>query len=81
MWYSRGVERERASTQNIVNINKHKMIVSELIAKLQQLPPDKEVKITDGYETKCYEGDFYVGLFSDGDDSFVDIGIGGCEIE
>lgn len=56
------------------------MTVSELIAKLEQLPLEKEVKITDGYEGHFYEGDFYVGLFSDGDDSFVDIGIGGFKV-
>jgi hypothetical protein len=57
------------------------MNVSELIQKLQQFSPDKEVCITDGYECKFYKGEFSVSLFEDGDDSFVDIGIGGCEIE
>jgi hypothetical protein len=54
------------------------MIVSELIQKLQQLDPNKEVIITDGYECNCYRGDFTVVEFDDTYDSFVDIGIGGC---
>jgi len=57
------------------------MNVSELIQKLQQFPPDKEVCITDGYEGKFYNGEFSVSLFEDGDDSFVDIGIGGFMVE
>jgi hypothetical protein len=57
------------------------MNVSELIQKLQQFPPDKEVCITDGYECKFYKGEFSVSLFEDGDDSFVDIGIGSFMVE
>ncbi len=53
------------------------MTVAELIQKLNQFPQDMEVKITDGFNLNFYGGDFTVEVFED----FVDIGIGGCEIE
>ena len=56
------------------------MIVSELIAKLQEFPPECEVVITDGYRYHFYKGDFEVRLFEDMDGSqVVDIGIGGFD--
>ena len=55
------------------------MTVAELIEKLNTFPQDKEVKITDGFQSFFYEGDFEVQLFEDTDNTcFVDIGIGGC---
>ena len=41
-----------------------------------------EVQITDGYQFHFYKGDFAFQLF-EGDDgeTFVDIGIGGCDYD
>lgn len=54
------------------------MTVAELIEKLQKFPQNQQVKITDGFNYKFYEGDFELQLFEDVDgETFVDIGIGG----
>lgn len=56
------------------------MTVAEWIEKLKEFPQDKEVKITDGFKSHFYEGDFDFQLFEDVDGStFVDIGIGEFE--
>ena len=58
------------------------MTVAELIQKLHQYPQDMEVQITDGYQFHFYKGDFAFQLF-EGDDgeTFVDIGVGGCDYD
>ena len=57
------------------------MTVMELILKLQALPPDCEVTITDGYNAVVYQGDFVVQKFLDGDGYLsVDTGVGGTEM-
>lgn len=56
------------------------MTTAEMIAKLMLYPPDAEVKITDGFDCRSYEGNFEFQLFQDTDGSeFVDIGIGGLD--
>jgi hypothetical protein len=56
------------------------MTVADVIERLQQFPLDQQVQITDGFDSKCYKGDFAFQLFEDVDEStFVDIGIGGCQ--
>lgn len=58
------------------------MTVAEWLEKLKEFPQDKEVKITDGFKSHSYEGDFDFQLFEDVDGStFVDIGIGEFEVE
>ena len=59
------------------------MTVSELIAKLQEFPPECEVVITDGHRYHFYRGDFEIGLFEEEPDGsqVVDIGIGGYDEE
>jgi len=58
------------------------MTVAEWIEKLKEFPQDKEVKITDGFKSHFYEGDFDFQLFEDLDGStFVDIGIGEFEVK
>ena len=58
------------------------MLVSEMIAKLQQTMEqtgDVDLLVTDGFQAECYRGDFAVEVFVDCDGySFIDIGIGGC---
>lgn len=56
------------------------MTTAEMITKLMLYPPDAEVKITDGFNSQCYAGNFEFQLFQDTDGfECVDIGIGGCE--
>ncbi len=43
------------------------MTVAEWIEKLKEFPQDKEVKITDGFKSHFYEGDFNFQLFEDVD--------------
>lgn len=58
------------------------MTVAEMIAKLQEFPQDQQVKITDGFQYKFYKGDFEFQLFEDVDgETFVDIGVGGCDYD
>jgi len=58
------------------------MTVAEWIEKLKEFPQDKEVKITDGFKSHFYEGDFDFQLFEDLDGfTFVDIGIGEFQVE
>lgn len=58
------------------------MNVKQLIQKLQSLPQDLEVTITDGYQYHHYEGDYTVEVFEDVDGiKCVDIGIGDCYVE
>lgn len=58
------------------------MTTAEMIAKLMLYPPDTEVKITDGFNYRFYEGNFEFQLFQDTDGSeYVDIGIGGFEVD
>jgi hypothetical protein len=58
------------------------MTVAEMIEKLQQFPQDQEVQITDGFQYKCYKGNFEFQLFEDVDGStFVDIGVGGFDYD
>lgn len=55
------------------------MTVAEMIEKLRQYPPNMIVEITDGYNLQFYKGDFAFQLFEDSDgETFVDIGVGGC---
>lgn len=59
------------------------MKINELIAKLQAIHDnhgDVEVLITDGFNSRCYRGDYAVESWVDDDGKMtVDIGIGGCE--
>ena len=58
------------------------MNVLEMIEKLNQYPPNMEVQVTDGFEYKFYKGNFEFQMCKDDDgNSFVDIGIGGCDYE
>ena len=58
------------------------MKVAELIEKLNKIPQDMEVKVTDGFQGFFYEGDFEIKVFEDIDSTFfVDIGIGGSLVE
>lgn len=52
------------------------MTVAELVDKLNCFSANMEVTITDGYDCKCYEGDFVVAEF----EGTVDIGIGGFNV-
>jgi hypothetical protein len=58
------------------------MKISEMINKLSVIMSqygDLNVTITDGYDAKCYEGEFSIQMFVDIDDGkYADIGIGGC---
>ena len=54
------------------------MTVSELIAKLQEFPPECEVVITDGYRYHFYRGDFEIGLFEEEPDGSQVVDIGMC---
>jgi hypothetical protein len=53
------------------------MKVKELIAKLQEVDPDLEVSITDGYSGDCYNTN---NLETKVDNTTLDIGIGGNKI-
>lgn len=59
------------------------MKVSEMISQLQAMQNelgDVDVLITDGYQARCYRGDYAVMRWIDDDGNYVvDIGIGGCE--
>lgn len=58
------------------------MNVKQLIQKLQSLPQDLEVTITDGYQFNTYQGEYTVEVFEDVDGKkYVDIGIGDCYVE
>ena len=53
----------------------------DLVKKLQEFDEDLEVTITDGYEAFCYTTEnIEVRLFLDGDQTTLDIGIGGNRI-
>jgi hypothetical protein len=59
------------------------MRITQLINELQNLyeniGEDVEVLITDGFDARCYQGDFVVQAFEDIDSkTYADIGIGGC---
>lgn len=57
------------------------MTVAELVEAFLKLPQNLEVKITDGWDHRFYEGEFEVVVFEDLDGSkFVDIGVGGHEV-
>ena len=57
------------------------MKVSELIRKLEMYKNevgDVDVLITDGYDARCYRGDYAVHAWLDDDGQMtIDIGIGG----
>jgi hypothetical protein len=59
------------------------MKIKQLITELQNLcddiGEDVEVLITDGFDARCYRGDFAVQSWQEDGKMFVDIGIGGCE--
>ena len=60
------------------------MTLNEMIALLEakrdEMGGDKEVLITDGYECRCYKGNYFIGTWVDEEGrKCVDIGIGGCE--
>ena len=64
------------------------MMLSEMIEKLQKLHDkvgDVEVAITDGIDQVSYQGngenDYEIELFEWRGQTFVDIGIGGCQLE
>jgi hypothetical protein len=59
------------------------MIVKELIEKLQKYNENMEVTITDGFNYKFYHTNkLLITEFYDSQDiKYLDIGIGGCEIE
>lgn len=57
------------------------MLVDEMIARLSELRGQMgnvEVLITDGYQARCYRGQYSIERF-DYQGSFIDIGIGECE--
>ena len=49
------------------------MTNKKLIEALSKFPEDMEVIITDGWEARCYHGDFELKEF----EGAIDIGIGG----
>lgn len=53
------------------------MNVKQLIEQLSQFPEDMRVTVTDGYNCKCYNGEYSIKEF----EGTVDIGIGGTEEE
>jgi hypothetical protein len=60
------------------------MRITQMINQLQKLyeevGEDVEVLITDGFQARCYRGDFAVEVYEDIDGTiYADIGIGGCE--
>ena len=63
------------------------MKVSQMIEELLTLQAeagDVEVTITDGYRCISYRGisgrnDYFIDVFIDDGQTFIDIGIGGCE--
>jgi hypothetical protein len=60
------------------------MRVSQMILQLQALQAqlgDVEVLVTDGFDARCYRGDYEIIAFDaafEGDGFLIDIGIGGC---
>lgn len=58
------------------------MKISEMIEYLQVLQSqigDQEVLITDGFNARCYRGDYSIVKYTDIDGTvYADIGIGGC---
>lgn len=58
------------------------MQLDELIDQLCRLRSavgNAEVLITDGHESRCYRGDYLIGIWTDHNGiTSVDIGIGGC---
>lgn len=60
------------------------MTLRELINKLTTLGDEhgynKEVTVTDGWETICFKGNFEI-VYCDWDGGFFDIGVGGCRDE
>jgi|LakMenE18May11ns_1017448.scaffolds.fasta_scaffold7895018_2 hypothetical protein len=57
------------------------MTVAELLQKLLVFPPDLEVTISDGFDFRFYRGNYSVELIEVDDESCVDIGVGGCEVD
>ena len=56
------------------------MIVGDLIKLLQTYPGDWKVTITDGFQARCYDGNFEVLPFEEENGVMtVDIGIGGTD--
>lgn len=51
------------------------MTVGEIREQLSQFPSDMELLITDGFNCRCYRGDYEISEF----EGCVDIGIGGTE--
>jgi hypothetical protein len=53
----------------------------DLIKKLQEFDGELDVSITDGYDVLCYTTEnIDVKVFQDGDQTTLDIGIGGNRI-
>jgi hypothetical protein len=61
------------------------MKISEMILRLQALEAENgniEVLVTDGFQARCYRGEYIIEPFvSEIGERFIDIGIGGCEEE
>ena len=53
------------------------MRVKDMIKQLNKFDQEFDVVITDGYDCKCYSGDFLIVEF----EGSVDIGIGGCQFD
>lgn len=56
------------------------MTKKDFIKKLEQFPDDMEIVITDGWDARCYHGNFEFQLCEESDENntkFIDIGIGG----
>ena len=56
-------------------------MINQLQKLYEDIGEDVEVLVTDGFQARCYRGDYNVQMWQeDGDgEVFVDIGIGGCE--
>lgn len=67
-----------------MKMERKNLTVGELIALLSKFPEDMEVELTDGHECVGYNtADIEIAMFTDEDrdETFVDIGIGGCQLD
>lgn len=58
------------------------MKITEMIAALQKLQDkhgDMEVLVTDGFDARCYRGNYEIVAWDEDGVMCADIGIGGCE--
>jgi hypothetical protein len=52
----------------------------EMLAQLQDRVGDVDVLVTDGHECRFYSGDFELFSWEEDGTTYIDIGVGGCEV-